>query len=128
MCAKFGLRNISLNSHQLNGKNILSQSIDNVRTKLFEFQFKIIHRVFPTYSYVSNFYNTVRKICNLCHVENNIPHMFVDCVKVNQFWQSCKVWLAGIEGNAINLSTSKIIFGIQSGSKLYINFCILHAK
>ena len=97
-------------------------------TKLIEFQFKIIHRVFPTDSYVSNFDNTVSKICNLCHVENNIPHMFVDCVKVNQFWQSCKLWLAGIEGNDINLSTSKIIFGIHSGSKLYINFCILHAK
>ena len=97
-------------------------------TKLIEFQFKIIHRVFPTDSYVSNFDNTVNKICNHCHVDNNIPHMFVDCVKVNQFWQSFKLWLSRIEGQDINLSTSNIIFGIHSGSNTCINFCILHAK
>ena len=97
-------------------------------TKLIEFQYKIVHRVFPTDSYVSNFDNTVSKICNLCQVDNNIPHMFVDCIKVNTFWQNFKLWLSMIEGNYFNLSTSNIIFGIFSGSKKRINFCILHAK
>ena len=97
-------------------------------TKLIAFQFKIIHRVFPTDSYVSNFDNTVSKTCPLCQVDNNIPHLFVDCVKVIQFWQYFKLWLTMIEGNDIKLSTSNIIFGIHSGSKLCINFCILHAK
>ena len=57
-----------------------------MNTKLIEFQFKIIHCVYASDSYVSNFDNTVNKTCRQCHVNNNIPHLFVDCIKVKQFW------------------------------------------
>ena len=62
----------------------LSRSLTN-NTKLIEFQFKIINRVYSSDSYMSNFYNTVKRICILCHVDNNIPHLFVDCIKVINF-------------------------------------------
>ena len=48
----------------------LSRSLTN-NTKLIEFQFKIIHRVYASDSYVSNFDNTVNRVCILCHVDNN---------------------------------------------------------
>ena len=105
----------------------LSRSLTN-NTKLIEFQFNIIHRVYASDSYVSNFDNTVNRVCILCHVDNNIPHLFVDCIKVDQFWKNMKIWLSTVEGKATPLKTIDIIFGIISSARKSINFCILHAK
>ena len=97
-------------------------------TKLIEFQFKIIHRVYATDSYVSNFDNSVSKICLQCDCVNNIAHFFVNCKRVNQFWVLFKNWMSLIEGKIININTLDIIFGIHSYLAFRINFCILHAK
>jgi len=105
----------------------LSKSLTN-NTKLIEFQFKIIHRVYASNSYVSNFDNTVSKTCILCNVDNNIPHLFVDCIKVKLFWENLKAWLNIVEGKTIPVKTVDIIFGIITGSSKGINFCILQAK
>ena len=106
---------------------MLSKSLTN-NTKLIEFQFKIIHRVYASDSYVSNFDNTVSRVCILCHVNNNIPHLFVDCIKVDQFWKDMKIWLSTVEGKAMPLKTIDIIFGMITSARKSINFCILHAK
>ena len=105
----------------------LARSITK-NTKLVEFQFKIIHRVYASDSYVSNFDNTVSKNCQDCAIVNNIPHQFVDCVKVQMFWEHFKRWLGMAEGHVVLLSTVDIIFGIPNRTQLRTNFCILHAK
>ena len=97
-------------------------------TKLIEFQFKIIHRVYASDSYVSNFDNTVSKTCNLCHVHNNIPHLFVDCIKVKLFWTLFMTWLHGIDNSLPVLSTIDVIFGIPKCSCFVANYCLIHAK
>jgi len=97
-------------------------------TKLVEFQFKIIHRVYATDSYVANFDATVNKMCAQCKVSNNIPHLFVDCMKVTDFWTQFKLWISIIEGHNIKLSSSNIIFGILNNAAYRQNFCILQAK
>ena len=78
-----------------------------------EFQFKIIHRVYASDSYVSNFDNSVNKNCQDCAVVNNIPHQFVDCIKVKMFWEHLKHWLGVAEGRVILLSTIDIILAFQ---------------
>ena len=118
---------IEFSSHQWKEIFCLSQLITS-DTRLIEFQFKIIHRVFATDSYVSNFDPSVSKTCIHCLVDNNIPHLFVDCIKVCEFWQHFKTWLNNVEGYAINISTTDIIFGIHTSLKTSVNFCILHAK
>ena len=97
-------------------------------TKLIEFQFKIIHRVYASNSYVSNFDNTVSKVCNQCHVNNNIPHLFVECIKVKQFWNLFKTWLGNIDNSLPALSTVDIIFGIPKCTCYLANYCVIHAK
>ena len=97
-------------------------------TKLIEFQFKIIHRVYASKSYVSNFYNTVSKVCNQCHVNNNIPHLFVECIKVKQFWNLFKTWLGNIDNSLPVLSTVDIIFRIVKCTCYLANYCVIHAK
>ena len=97
-------------------------------TKLIEFQFKIIHRAYASDSYVANFDNTVSKMCTQCLLDNNIPHLFVDCIKVQKFWTDLQNWLNSIGNMALALTTRDIIFGIVNSASFMINFCILHAK
>ena len=52
--------------------------------------------------------------------------MFVDCIKVNHFWQRFKLWLGMIEGNFVNLSTSNIIFEIHWLKNTYNFLYIAH--
>ena len=96
--------------------------------KLIEFQFKITHRVYASDSYVLNFDNTVSKLFILCKVDDSIPHLFVDCIKVDNFWKSFKTWLINVTGRVFPITTVDIIFGILRGTVKSVNFCILHAK
>ena len=97
-------------------------------TKLREFQFKIIHRVYATNSYVSNFDNSVHKICQSCDVDDNIVHLFVDCKKVRKFWIEFKELITTSLQKPFSLSTQEIIFGKFGAMDLTPNYCILHAK
>ena len=106
---------------------LLTKSL-TLNTKLIEFQFKIIHRVFATDSYVSNFDVSVNKKCKDCHVDNNIPHLFVDCAKIKLFWIGINDRLSNLNEPIQVLSTIDIIFGIPKCAAFALNFIILHAK
>ena len=106
---------------------ILTRSI-TVNTKLQEFQFKIIHRVYASSSYVYNFDKTVSKNCILCGEINNIQHFFAECVNVRPFWLELTTWLCNTEEKDITINTMNIIFGMLKESNYRINFYILHAK
>ena len=77
---------------------------------------------------MANFDATVNKMCAQCNVSNNIPHLFVNCMKVTNFWTQFKLWISIIEGHNIKLSSSNIIFGILNSAAYRQNFCILQAK
>ena len=97
-------------------------------SKIIEFQFKLIHRVYATDSYVSNFDNIVSKLCVKGNCINNIPHLFADCIRVKLFWTSFKEWLDKIEDYKVNIRTQDIIFGILCTPSVRPNYLILHAK
>jgi len=70
----------------LKWKNLFTMAkLITMNTKLIEFQFKIIHRIYASDSYISNFDNTVSKTCNQCQADKNIPHLFVECINVYPF-------------------------------------------
>jgi len=106
---------------------ILARSLTS-NTKLIEFQFKIIHRVYASNSYVSHFDNTVNRLCTVCNVSNNIIHQFAECNSLKTFWDQFIEWMTRVEGKNIQLDTASIIFGIFTGISNRLNFCILHAK
>ena len=65
----------------------------------------------------------------MCEVSDNIPHTFVDCIKMSEFWNNFKTWLCIVTNKPeLKLSTSEIIFGMLEGPCLNINFCLLYAK
>ena len=54
--------------------------------KLIEFQYKILHKVFASQSYVSRFDRNVPELCTKCNVRANTIHMFFKCDEVKRFW------------------------------------------
>ena len=97
-------------------------------TKLIILQFKILHRVYASKSYVSNFDPTVNKDCQICNVENNVVHFFTTCTLVKRFWILVNEWLSTLENVNTPLSVANIIFGIHSITSFNVNFVKLHAK
>ena len=105
----------------------LSQNLSD-NTKLIEFQFKIIHRVYASDSYVSNFDQSVNSDCKSCNVKNNIQHLFADCVNVKSFWLDFADFISNIEEKDIVLTSIDIIFGVTDVKEYILNYLILHAK
>lgn len=97
-------------------------------TKLVEFQFKILHRTLATDSYVSNFDKSVNKNCSKCNVDNNIAHLFCDCIKVSRFWQNLKAWLNNVPIFKPDFTTTAVIFGVPTLRSFSFNFLMLHCK
>ena len=98
-------------------------------TKIREFQFKILHRAYASDSVVSNFDKSISKMCQLCDVKNDIIHMFVECRKVENFWNSLQLWYNSINNSPMTLDKRFIIFGVLTNPlDVAMNFCILYAK
>ena len=53
--------------------------------KLIEFQYKILHKVFASQSYVSRFERNVPELCTKCNVRANTIHTLFKCDEVKRF-------------------------------------------
>ena len=101
---------------------ILAKTITKY-TKIIELQFKIVHRIYASDSYVSNFDETVDYMCSLCNAPNNIVHCFAECIRVKQFWSEIQNYIKEIERIPdLKITTSNIIFGIPTLRKQMINY------
>jgi len=96
--------------------------------KLREFQLKIIHKIYATDSYVSNFDGSVSQMCEKCQKKNNLFHWFAECVLVKQFWVRFSEWIHETFTVKIDLSREIVIFGYLENNEFEINYCILQVK
>ena len=99
-------------------------------TKLREFQFKIIHKTYASRFILSKFLDHVDENCVVCHVKNNLVHIFVSCSKVKVWWNTFIKWYKSLTNINFELHQNDIIFGIlKPGLQNYcLNFCLLQAK
>ena len=95
-------------------------------TKIRELNAKIVHRVYPSKSYVSHFDKSVNETCNICNVKCDIIHMFYSCQNIKPFWNQFTKWYSQIK--QIHLVLTDVIFGIIDKKSVLLNFCLLHAK
>ena len=91
-------------------------------------QTKIIHRIYATDSYVSNFDDTVSATCKYCYLTKNIIHWFSLCCKLESFWKLFEMWLSKNLDIYVILNPAQIIFGYLEPDNFIVNYCILHAK
>ena len=91
-------------------------------------QFKIIHKIYASDSFVSIFDNTVNKNCSQCDIKNNIIHMFVECSLLKDFLALLEKWLKCNFQKECKLDFKTILFGDLNKDSFILNYCLLIAK
>ena len=97
---------------------------------LQSFQYRIIHRIFP-----SNYWLNILKIkenptCEFCDEDDTIEHYFVYCHTVRGFWNSFAIWWANLFKVNLILDECLIIFGVDliTPDTYLFNYCVILAK
>ena len=92
------------------------------------FQYKFIHFLIPTNTFLCKIKKKNSDICFFCNEEHeNILHLLWDCSKVKLFWNNIIIWLNSTFYNPVTLSCKDICFSLILGKAL-ISFIIILAK
>lgn len=100
----------------------------NKEVKLQDFQYKINNKILVTNSFLCKIGKIDSNLCSFCkeHPEK-INHLFLECDKVKEFWNSLKLWFNINANIVINLDKRNIIFSYQGQNEL-INYIHVLAK
>lgn len=92
--------------------NILRKCCKNVY--LINFQYKFLHRVIPTNTFLFKIHVKDSKSCSFCNVEDEtIEHLFFDCPCTYQFWRVFFECLKRYFNN-IELNKKNVLLGFQT--------------
>ena len=106
-----------INDQELNTYNSVIKDFNEVVLK--EFQYKLTNRILVTKSFLHRIRKIEDNLCSYCKKEpETIIHLFADCDKVKEFWQSLQMWLLQNINIRINIDTKCILFSYQGKSKL----------
>ena len=102
-------------------------------TKIQTFQFRVLHRIIPCNYWLHNIKIKERNTCDYCNNVDDLPHFFLQCPKVTDFWEYWIHWWENISGIKIENSSvlsECIIFGFPNDSDVIqvLNYCVLYAK
>ncbi len=116
-------------------KRIFKMSFITVRdTKIQTLQCKIIHNIISCNQWLHNIKIKENNKCAFCKDIDNLPHVFLKCDKVKQFWSHWFNWWQKISGFEIQLDNNVIegciLFGFPHKSDIImvLNYCILYSK
>ena len=110
--------------------NIYSFSND---PKLRNFQFKVVHNIFPNNKILHRMGIENSSLCPRCNsVAETLEHYLWFCDTLRPFWQLVQNWINSTFNCHINLSSFNVILGSKITENfvdnITINFIILHAK
>ena len=95
-------------------------------TKLWSFQYKLIHRILPTKSFLMKIKITRDNICSYCANDiETVLHLFIDCPVVKKFWESWMKWISQYVKSQIVLCPKSILFGFYNQKNCDIVDCVL---
>lgn len=105
------------------------QSLNNISSiKIRDFQFKILHRILPTKSYLKIIRREDNDVCNFCNKEREtIFHLLFECQVVQSFWKSFKNWLLNNLDLEFELNEMDIILGLPQPTNI-VSHLLLQAK
>ena len=97
-------------------------------TKLQWLQFRIIHRIIATNSYLFNIKYVESDVCTFCHYEKEtITHLFWDCIYINPLWGEFAAWYNDKQSENIVLDIVDVLFG-KSNACATLNMLIILMK
>ena len=100
-------------------------------TKLQSFQFRMLHRIITCNHWLFNVGIKNSPNCETCNADDTLIHFFIDCVHVQNFWESFKIWWANATSvPVVNLSKQNLLLGIKKTEKHFstLNFIIFLAN
>jgi hypothetical protein len=99
--------------------------------KLQNFQYKLLHRILPTNTFLVKIGIKDSDLCSFCKiVTDSIMHYIWQCPKVQEFWQQVGRWLEEIFEIPIQLNIENTTFNTNRDEFPYeiINFVLLFAN
>ena len=93
-------------------------------------QFRILHRILATNSYLKKIKIKNCDLCTLCNSEpETIIHIFLQCPHVMPIWTSLSLHIFNTTSKRIGFNIENIIFGEEFNRRnIVVNFIILNAK
>ena len=104
---------------------ILNKACKN--SYLRNFQFKLLHRIIPTNSFLFKIKLTNTNLCTFCNSqEETLEHLFFDCPEVLQFWTAFTQQLRLYYADFV-FDKEKVLLGFKYET-LFINLLFIIAK
>ena len=97
-------------------------------TKLQWLQFRIVHRIIATNSYLFQIKYVESDVCTFYHYEKEtINHLFWDCIYINPLWGEFVAWYNDKQSENIVLDITDVLFG-KSNASATLNMLIILMK
>jgi hypothetical protein len=113
-------------------KSIFTLPLLSVKdVQIREFQYKIIHRYYPSQNKISKWDTSTSNICKLCKTAvADTMHTFSGCIIVKIFWNRLAQWLNHDANFPVSFTSDSILLGITpyKQSNHVLNHCLLYAK
>ena len=87
-------------------------------TKLQDFQWKVVHNIFPTNILLNRMGIKNSENCDLCGVAEFVEHMFFDCKRLSNFWKRVESLLRTMMNKNISLNKYNVILGVEQDENL----------
>ena len=95
-------------------------------SKTREFQYKLLHRIIYTSTFLHKMGLVPSPMCSFCgKTEESLEHLFIYCDTSKHFWSSLTEWLYEVDFDVRYLSTFDITFGLTSKDSLLLNHVII---
>ena len=106
--------------------SIIKQITPDIKTQ--NFQFKLIHRILTTNTYLCICGIQADDKCSFCGKEpESLEHIFFYCPHSNQIWKTFEMWLKTNIGSDINLNIQDVLLGIP-GQSILLNHLLVILK
>ena len=103
-------KKIGIRLNELTWSQIFSSSKE---TKLQEFQWKVVHNIFPTNILLNRMGLKQSEKCDFCGETEFIEHLFYDCKRLEQLWQKVENMIRINSNIDISLNKYIVILGIE---------------
>ena len=103
-------------------------------TKLQSFQYHILHRTITCRKRLFDMRLINSNLCEICSdTIDTLPHFFLECRYIQEFWNSIKIWLCSISNDfdaIFQIDWKNILFGLDGCTDLtnVCNYIIVYAK
>ena len=117
--------------HNLYWKSIYTNAFHTCRsTKLQSFQYRVLNRTIACNHWLFNLRIKDSPNCNICKIDDDLQHFFIECDTVKPFWTSFRKWWNRTSKNPQAISNIDILFGTQNITQndKCLNFLLIQAK